>query len=341
MSNNKNKEEGKVDEHVKELEAEVIKESKKITEDIMKNMGGLRKLFYTIRKIFISGPRSGVYHDWLVVYSFYKKALYCAGISSHKPVTEEEMAALAIIRAYLELARYERDFAQAWSFVNMAATHLPLVVEDKDLPPFVSYLKSFKEKEDDEDISQLDKNKLQHKLLERAHQWNSENRKTSLKLSLWWSVGFWLFLSLGIAVLVAEYATSIFAGGAILFYRYVSISLLGFFGGGLSAFFTSRKAAVNIPNSVLIRAHTVLRMLLGAAGSFVVYVIAQWVPLGGISELINTNYAVFLTLGIVAGFSERFFIGALEKITANLSPDLKSDETGKANDKPEGNLTGT
>jgi hypothetical protein len=334
MSNNKNKEEGKVDERVRELEAEVITESKKITEDIMKNMGGLRKLFYLTRKIFISGPRSGVYHDWLVVYSFYKKALYCAGMNSRKPLTEEEMAALAIIRAYLELARYERDFAQAWSFVNMAASHLPLVVEDKDLPPFVAYLKPLKEDEAAGDISQLDKNKLQHKLMERAYQWNSENRKTSLKLSLWRSVGFWLFLSLVIAVLIAEYATWVFKGGAILFYRYASISLLGFFGGGLSAFFTTRRAVVNIPNSVLIRAHTILRMLLGAAGSFVVYVIAQWVPLAGISELINSNYAAFLTLGIVAGFSERFFIGALEKISANLSSGLEGDETGKTNEKP-------
>ena len=75
------------------------------------------------------------------------------------------LSALAIIRAYLELARYERDFAQAWSFVNMAAAHLPLVVEEKDLPPFVSYLKSINENEAVEDISQLDKNKLQHKLL--------------------------------------------------------------------------------------------------------------------------------------------------------------------------------
>lgn len=333
MSNNKEEEKlfDQLKNQVKNLEAEIIKESKKIIEDIMKNMGGLKKFLYGIKKFFISGPRSGVYHDWLVVYSFYKRALYCACIKNQQPVTEEEMAALAIIRAYLELARYERDFAQAWSFVNMAAAHLPLVVEEKDLPPFVSYLKSIKENEAVEDINQLDRNKLQHKLLERAYQWNMKNRSTSLKLSLWWSVGSWLFLSLGIAVLVAEYATAIIKGGSTLFYRYVAISLLGFFGGGLSAFFTTRQAVVNIPNNVLIRAHTVLRMLLGAAGSFVVYVAAQWVPLAGISDLINKEYAVFLTLGIVAGFSERFFIGALEKISDNLSFDLKVDETGKTN----------
>jgi hypothetical protein len=320
---------------VKNLEAEIIKESKKIIEDIMKNMGGVKKLLFWVKKFFISGPRSGVYHDWLVVYSFYKKALYRACIKGQQPVTEEEMAALAIIRAYLELARYERDFAQAWSFVNMAAAQLPLVVEEKDLPPFVFYLKSVKENETVEEISQLDKNTLQHKLLERAHQWNVKNRRTSLKLSLWKSVGAWLFLSLAIAVVIAEYTTAMFKGGSTFLYRYVSISLLGFFGGGLSAFFTSRQAAVNIPNNVIIRAHTVLRMLLGAAGSFVVYVAAQWVPLAGISELINKEYAAFLTLGIVAGFSERFFIGALEKISHNLSFDLKDDETGKTNDKPE------
>lgn len=335
MSMSNNNVEENVADQVKNLEAEVIKESKKIITDIMKNMGGLKILLYKIKKFFISGPRSGVYHDWLVAYSFYKKALYCTCIKNQQPVTDEEMAALAIIRAYLELARYERDFAQAWSFVNMAAAHLPLVVEKKDLPPFVSYLRFLKDNdsEDIEDISKLDKSKLHHKLLERAYQWNSRNRKTSLKLSLWWSVGLWLFLSLGIAVLIAEFITAIFKGGADLFYRYISISLLGFFGGGLSAFFTARQAVVNIPNSTLIKAHTVLRMLLGAAGSFVVYVIAQWMPLAGISDLINKEYPVFLTVGIVAGFSERFFIGALEKISDNLSPDQKNNKTGKINEE--------
>jgi len=95
-------------------------------------------------------------------------------------------------------------------------------------------------------------------------------------------------------------------------------ALLGFFGGALSAFRKARQSAIDIPSYELIKVHTVLRMLLGAAGSFVVYTAAGWLQVG-ISELLSSNISMFLIVGIAAGFSERLFVKALEDIADNLS----------------------
>jgi hypothetical protein len=97
------------------------------------------------------------------------------------------------------------------------------------------------------------------------------------------------------------------------------ISILGFFGGGLSAFIKVRDMAVSIPNYKLTRWHTSLRMIIGGAGAFVVFIAVRFLKIDEALKLdLLNNPLAFLGLGIAAGFSERLFINALEKMSNNL-----------------------
>ena len=376
--------------------------SKKIRRKISRNNGPLRQFFQWFAKLFTSGPRPEIYHDWLYVNSFFEKAVYCA--ESEGTLNPGTFSTLATIQAYLELARYERNFAKAWSYINLAITLLPLVVKEEDLPAasfrlqqrrinekdraavrdWVSKLVSIQaqleltEKETDQGKSQLyieqaktlisqlekdvkacttlpraskavkesesdseeevpDKNQLHFEQLNLAQIWNSWNLKISLKLSLWRSVGSWFLLSLLIALSIAIWGEKVFANLWSPYYRYIFALFLGFFGGGISALLTARQTAVKITDWGLIKAHTILRMILGAAGSFVVYIIVQFLPLGEISKTIKDDFAAFLALGIAAGFSERLFIKALEKISENLSPGTDESNSEKGDDGEAGN----
>ena len=378
--------------------------SRKIRKKILRNNGPLQQLYRWFIKLFTSGPRPEIYHDWLYVNSIFQKAIYCA--ESEGKLSPGTFSTLATIQAYLELARYERNFAKAWSYINLAITLLPLVVKPEELASVTfrlqqrklkekekaavqdwisklvsiqSQLKLTKEEKDDEksqlyilqantlvaqlereikacttlpryskagkekesdssDNREQDKNQLHFEQINEAQMWNVKNLRIALKLSLWKSVGSWFLLSLLIALAIAVCGENSFKLRDSPYYRYIFILLLGFFGGGLSALLTARQTAVRIVDWGLLKAYMILRMLLGAAGSFVVYIIVQAISLGEISKDINTNFPVFLALGIAAGFSERLFIKALEKISENLSPgvgDSDKEEKEKAGKEDE------
>jgi hypothetical protein len=344
------------------LEEEIKETSREIQRALEKKRGWVNRLIFRLRRWFSRGPRREIYHDWLFAHTFYHRTLQSLGAKAENAVTAKEKSVLATIYAYLELASCEKNFAHCWSYVNLAITHLALVVEEEDLLSFTYYLTEDDKKEiakkdnthlaedlDDNKLNaklknsvginldkkqlhltvnldplcpqgkSIDRNRLHALLAKESYDWNEKNSEISLKLSLWKSVGSWFFFSLLCAVFIAENIALTLNLKLLFPYSYGAIAVLGFFGGGLSSLLKVREAVVNIPNSALIRAHTILRMLLGAAGAFVVYVIVQWQPLQEISGAIATNPAFFLTLGITAGFSERLFINALEKISENLS----------------------
>ena len=316
--------------------AEALTELQRIQQEtldnVQRNIGWLRRMSRLAIKVFRKGPRTEVAHDWLMVNGFAN--MVQENLPSEGTVPGSFISALATIRAYLELARYERDFAQAWSYVNLATTLLTRVVDEEDLAAVTFRLRCHGSKKEVEDKGKadkteqspekpeaepLDRNDLYRRQLEEAQKWNAKNRIVSLKQSLWRFIGFCLFASLVVAISVAE-AYFIFPElfGVKGPFRYIAIALLGFFGGGLSAFLKARKKAINFSNCGLIKTHTILRMILGAAGSFVVYLLVQWLPLGDLAKQVNDNFSIFLSLGIAAGFSERLFITALEKVSSNL-----------------------
>ncbi|GAI84006.1 unnamed protein product [marine sediment metagenome] len=44
----------------------------------------------------------------------------------------------------------------------------------------------------------------------------------------------------------------------------------------------------------------------------------QWIPIGNIPELLNSNIYVFLNIGIAVGFSRKLLVRVFEKIAENL-----------------------
>jgi hypothetical protein len=300
---------------------------------------------------FSPGPRIEVAHDWLTVYSQAEAAI--EQLLSKPEVDDSDIYTLATIRAYLELAKHERDFAQAWTYINLADAYLPLVVEKEEVIACCERLRMIDECLPEKvknqlftsidratDIQEflrqetfLDKRELhamRHKThseqIIRAHLWNVANRTVSLKLSAWRALGFWLFCGLVVAVCIATEMTTDISGGYIVHLKayltstLTQVTLLGFFGGGLSAFLTARQKAISVPNFEEIKVYTLLRMLLGAAGAFVFYVVIQWPGLLAqpLYNEIKTNPYIIISLGIIAGFSERLFINTLEKITEKL-----------------------
>lgn len=336
--------------------AELRRIQKETFLNVQRNIGWLRRMGRRGVKVFRKGPRTEIAHDWLMVNGFAN--MVQENLPTEGTIPGSFISALAMIRAYLELARYERDFAQAWSYVNLATTLLTRVVDENDLRVVTFRLRCYPPKKEDEDKDDnaadkdkekekkkkkqdeptaeqleekpLDRYELYRRQLGEAQKWNARNRIVSLKQSLWRFIGFCLFSSLVVAISVAE---------AAFFYpdlfkqegpfRFIAVALLGFFGGGLSAFLKARDEAINFSNCGLIKTHTVLRMLLGAAGSFVVYLLVLWMPVTDMAKTVNESFPTFLSLGIAAGFSERLFINALEKVTKNLK--LSADDDSPKN----------
>jgi hypothetical protein len=281
-------------------------------------------------------PHQEVRHIWLANYSILKLAVDGLAATTVRNGNEEmKTHALTMAADYLCKAGRTRNLADAWSCANLAAAFLIKGVDDDDLKAASIGLlscdkalsKTACERLEKIEASQgLDKAKkkrtkqpsergrLFSELILRSYVWDSPNRRTSLRIRLLLQVGvILLFLLVGV-VLSAGYEESI--------PWYIAMPLLGAFGGSLSANITARKSVVDAVSYRLIVTLLVLRMLLGAAGAFVAYVVFQWPGLfnTGLVDLIKDGKGpVFLALGIASGFSERLFVGALEKISDKLS----------------------
>lgn len=384
---------GKKIKDMDEFDLRIYTYQKEILANLNANKGWIRRLYSRLIKVFSKGPRSEVAHNWLVTCEFVHRAEKY--IKTSYPNDEIKIITLATIRAYLDIVVYERDFAQAWSYVNLACCLLPLVVDENELEACVFHttrrwkqnkniLSDIKEKLTNaesnnnlESVKQIlssmlpeiekvdstldiscseapvvtsppqegytdavsfredNRTRIFRLQMMEANKWNIANRQISLKLSLWRSLGYWILVSLLIAIIVAEILfDESHPTGKLITIPYVFAAFLGFFGGGLSAFLTTRDSVISITNYELIRTHTILRMILGAAGSFVVLVATQALNLNSTMGSVNDNYAVFIAVCIAAGFSERLFISALEKISDNLK--ISSDDSmEKASSAPQ------
>lgn len=153
----------------------------------------------------------------------------------------------------------------------------------------------------------------------RAQCWNESNNQITFMGKLWIGAGTAVLIALLMAIAVAEALAWTNPEAQAMRLRFAGAAVLGLFGGALSSFLTARDVAISIPRYQLVVIHTVLRMLIGAAGAFVVVLSTQALPAGELTEQIRSNPFVYLMVGIAAGFSERLFVGALEKVALNLS----------------------
>jgi hypothetical protein len=299
---------------------------------------------------------------------------------------------LVEVLALLECAKTEHDFAQAWTYVNLADAILTRVVDDGELDASVSRLATADARLPEEYRALLQKQRipedvaillreirewmsshqpistesdaggvLQNRIEEalkrtpgsdkrtdhhadqlvRTTLWNGVNRKISLKLALWASIRRrLLFAILAFFGAVALLINSGFKNSSWRdLVSLLAIGLLGLFGGMLSAFLQAREEEVNVPSYQVVLSRTSLRMLLGGAGAIVVYSVGLLVLSDQLQTLIRDNLLAFMTVGIVAGFSERLFIDTLEQAAANLhtsgSP-TKDEDKAKTSDSSNG-----
>lgn len=364
-------------------------------EELKMHRGDIRRAWWKFRGWFFIGPRAEIAHEVQVVNSFAERIKQ--RFSNDRNPSETDKANLVTLFALLKCAKEETDFAQAWSYVNLADAILPLLVEKDELTACASRLKAADHRLPDEYFNELNKHlipepvasllrdvlawmktrgaqakgkgkakskaeselqdrikemlaekvrpwsiaeteaeqrqSLHTELLTRTLLWNGVNRRISLKLSLWASIR----RGLGLALLALFAAIALWTASqkspdwkqALSFFE---IGLLGLFGGMLSAFLTARDEQVNVPSYQVVVSRTSLRMLLGAAGAMVMYSVGFLLLSEKLQTLIETHLFAFMTVGIVAGFSERLFIETLERAASNLhtsgSP-TKEKDAGK------------
>ena len=342
--------------------------------------GAIRCVWWKFRGWFFIGPRAEIAHEVQVVNSFAERIKQ--RFSNDQNPSESDKANLVTVFALLKCAKEETDFAQTWSYVNLADAILPLLVANREMTACASRLKTADHRLPDEYFNELNKHlspdpvvallrdvlawmkareategkgkaqspaesELQDRIkkvlaervrplpsaeteaeqrqalhteqLTRTLLWNGVNRRISLKLSLWASIR----RGLGLALLALFAAIALWTASqkspdwrqALSFFE---IGLLGLFGGMLSAFLTARDEQVNVPSYQVVVSRTSLRMLLGAAGAVVMYSVGFLLLSEKLQALIQNSIFAFMTVGIVAGFSERLFIETLERAASNL-----------------------
>lgn len=309
--------------------------------EIGKKRGFFLRICEGIHQWFFEGPVPEIQKDWCAVRDFADKVR----VSVDKPeVDEETRHTFATVLAYLDLAKRERDPGQAWNYVNSADVLLPLVVAKEDFNRCLSRLRDWDKmlmelgnvsEKDLDDIGKRyppeavpdpmtdeHRNAASCGQAARAQLWSSINGRISLKFSLWCSISLKLLGGLILATILAEI---LYAGLSPekpwWFFPFLTVSVMGFFGGGLSAFLIARESVVDTTSCGLIKVWTTSRMLVGAAGAFVTYIVVQWPGLLAgvdISQLLSENVFVLLSIGILAGFSEQLFVESLDKSAQNL-----------------------
>ncbi len=294
-------------------------------------MGSLRRWWLTtVLRRFRRGILPEVENDLMAVLQLATR--FEPGVSA-----PEQKQVLAEILAHLDVATIETDVARAWRHINQADASLPLVAPRTELPACGSRLEVWDRSLDenwrkrlqapseayaracqsgkDEDIRRT-LNTLQ---LARSQVWNELNNRMALKRALWASLGRWVLLATSLAVAMAALLRLLSGTGAVgAPLSLIAAPVFGFFGGALSALVRARQEQVESPSYRTVKLNTVLRMLIGAAGGFVVYVAAVALPLGAISSMVQSDVYVFVAACIAGGFSERLFADALEQVANNL-----------------------
>ena len=300
---------------------------------------------------FVKIPYQEIRHIWLVDYSILKLTLIALPSGTGKEDLER-IRALTMVADYLYRACRSPNLADAWSCANLATAFLAEGVRDEDLKAASMGLmasdKSLSRKASDR-LREMEKmhgrasfkkkggrqsserGALFGELILRSFVWDGINRRTSLRIRLLLLV----FVAMLVSLVLVVYRA---AAGPVLS-PYIAMTILGAFGGSVSATLTARKSVVDAVSYRLIVTLLGLRMLLGAVGAFIIYLVLQWPGIfdqalvGQIAGEHPKDY-LFLSLGIASGFSERLFVGTLEKISDKLS--INSEDRQMDEEKSDG-----
>jgi hypothetical protein len=94
---------------------------------------------------------------------------------------------------------------------------------------------------------------------------------------------------------------------------YILAAMFGGFGAALSALLKSQDLNFNATNYPVQSIRLRVRLLLGGCGAYIVYLASRAGVLSSEFNL-DTSFAIFAIICILAGFSERMFVGVFEKI---------------------------
>lgn len=288
------------------------------------NNGRVRLIWDSIRGSFSSLPRREICHDYAVVKLIADRTAQFINFEDSSSEMVRKKHDWGKIQALLTLASRERNLAQAWTLVNLADALLPFVVDKKELEACEerlhrcdAYLPEHVTEILKSNSQTIDPYTLHCKQLARGWYWNIENRKVSLKLSILRSFGICLLTLLVLVIFIAESAFPLPKIAFHIPFPFLAVTLFGLFGGALSSVLIARRSTVSIPSYELIRDQIFLRMLIGAAGAFVVFVAVESGLIGFMEGI--TNPAVFLIFGIASGFSEQLFVTALDRIGSKVN----------------------
>ena len=111
---------------------DLIQQKKEVLKVLKRNKGPvLRFCHWFFVKIFGRlTPILEIFHNWLIINTSALRTVKY--LEENCPEAKEKIKTMATILAYLEMARFERDFANAWSYVNLAMTLLPLVANESE-----------------------------------------------------------------------------------------------------------------------------------------------------------------------------------------------------------------
>lgn len=295
--------------------------------ELRRQKGWIHWIVTRVFRWFSAGIAAEVRDDWLRVRR--KVDAIKARLFEAEGASPEEADQLATASAYLELARYSRDLAEAWGFVNQADEVACKLTPKEERATQVTRLDSWEpllarwlsELYDDKDVvAQFEKCRKKSKtdpcnaISVHSQQWTLINHWISFSRRLW-RLGVWvllvaLVLAIGVTEIIVPPATKL-----PLPLPYVTIAVLGLFGGALSALLSARSRKVTAITYGQNKSRIIMRLLLGAAGAYVMYVLVSLPRL--MSDEVSrylTKPQGFIALGIVAGFSERLFQDTLERL---------------------------
>lgn len=294
-----------------------------------------RWLSCILGKVF---PRE-VRDDWLsvsVMHSRIEERIFSESEASRKdkPVPTEKLNLLAISHDCLCAAKRTHILEEAWCNLNKASETLSAVANRAECSELAERFLEWEPLLDDnlKDIygiplaqkfekNREEKKECSAKIRTYSRQWTLINQANFFRnrLSRWVTIVF--LLSLTVMLLMTALLIKWNPPDETIRGSYSYIAIYGWFGAALSILLVAREWR---PSAVTFRRlwySLFLRLLLGAGGAFVTYVVVT-TP-GLLNTPIRESFQKipgFIALGIAGGFSERLFRGVLEMIEKRIAP---------------------
>lgn len=274
--------------------------------------------------------------DWLRVATMHRRIverIFSEAKPEGKSVPSKVLDILTISRDCLCAAKNTDLLLDAWRYVNQASESLSFVANEKECaelferfmewePSLQKNLKDIYEKSQEQEFQKNRTNKktCQEKIRSHSRQWALINQANFFRIRFSMNITIVFLLSLIGMLLASVFIITEQALEKNIDLHYLYIAIYGWFGAALSALLAARELR---PSAVTYRTqwfNVFLRLLLGAGGAIVTYVIVT-IPGLITTELSESlqNPPGFIAIGIAGGFSERLFRRLLDRVVRQVT----------------------